>query len=134
MKIKFTKVHEAWNTLRQDNPIKVGDIAELDGHIITLEDKSQLDADELCKSYSNSCSYSDIFDNGKRYDINSPDGFSMTGIETYRSPEDAWRAFDQWLKRFEQQGYYSSTNHGKIPLDQVKQYCSLVTINHTEDE
>jgi hypothetical protein len=75
----------------------------------------------------------EVLDTATKYDINSPDGFSISAFNTYRNPEEAWRAFDQWLKRFERQGYYSS-NEGRIPLDQVKKHCSLVTINHTEDE
>jgi hypothetical protein len=61
----------------------------------------------------------------KKYDILSPDGFSIHHSDTYSSPEKAWAAFDEWKKRYEMQGYYSS-NRGRIPLDELKNHCELV--------
>lgn len=61
----------------------------------------------------------------KKYDILSPDGFSIHHSDTYPSPEAAWAAFDEWKKRYEAQGYYSS-NRGRIPLDELQDYCKLV--------
>ncbi len=62
-----------------------------------------------------------------RYNIISPDGFSIHMIDTYPSPEAAWKAFDAWSARYEQQGYYSSPNYGRIPLNELKNYCNLTT-------
>ena len=66
------------------------------------------------------------------YIIISPDGFTIHPTETYTTPEKAWIAFDEWKKRYEVQGYYSS-NRGRIPLDQLKEYCRLEIYNETEN-
>ena len=63
----------------------------------------------------------------KKYDILSPDGFSIHHSDTYSSPEAAWKAFDKWKKRYEMQGYYSS-NRGRIPLDELKDHCKLIPV------
>lgn len=59
-----------------------------------------------------------------KYNILSPDGFSIELNKTYNSIADAKKAFDIWLKRFEAQGYYSA-NFGRIPLNEVEEYCTL---------
>ena len=48
----------------------------------------------------------------KRYDILSPDGISIHFSDTYKSIEEAKAAFENWKKRYEAQGYYSS-NRGR---------------------
>lgn len=63
----------------------------------------------------------------KKYDILSPDGFSIHPVKTYSSPGAAWKAFDKWKKRYEMQGYYSS-NRGRIPLDELKDHCKLIPV------
>ena len=64
----------------------------------------------------------------KRFDVISPDGFSIHFSDTYKSVKEAKEAFEQWKKRYEMQGYYSSTNYGRIPLDELKDYCRIVTL------
>ena len=43
------------------------------------------------------------------YYINSPDGFGMFMDRIYSSPEKAENDFQLWIKRFERQGYYSTS-------------------------
>jgi hypothetical protein len=62
-----------------------------------------------------------------RYDVISPDGFSIHFSDTYESIEAAKEAFENWKKRFEIQGYYSS-NRGRIPLDELEEHCTLVEL------
>jgi hypothetical protein len=62
-----------------------------------------------------------------RYDVISPDGFSIHFSDTYESIEAAKEAFENWKKRFEVQGYYSS-NRGRIPLDELEEHCTLVEL------
>ena len=64
----------------------------------------------------------------KRYDILSPDGFSIHFSDTYLTKEDAMKAFHDWKKRYEQQGYYSS-NKGRIPLDELELHCEMIEID-----
>jgi hypothetical protein len=66
--------------------------------------------------------------NKTRYDVISPDGFSIHHSDTFATKEDAMTAFHDWKKRFEGQGYYSS-NKGRIPLDELEQYCKIVEVD-----
>ena len=63
----------------------------------------------------------------KRFDVISPDGFSIHFSDTYKSMEDAKKAFEVWKKRYEGQGYYSS-NGGRIPLNELKDHCRFIEI------
>lgn len=62
-----------------------------------------------------------------KYNILSPDGFSIEFNKTYSSIEKAKKAFENWKKRFEAQGYYSS-NGGRINLEDLEQHCTLVEV------
>jgi len=66
---------------------------------------------------------------GKKYDVISPDGFEIHPTETYPSKKAAEAAFEEWKKRYEMQGYYSSVNFGHIPLDELHEYCKLHLIH-----
>ena len=63
------------------------------------------------------------------YDVLSPDGFSIHFEDTYTSKQKAYDAFIKWKKNYERQGYYSSTEHGRIPLDELHNYVTIVKIN-----
>ncbi len=65
-----------------------------------------------------------------KYDVLSPDGFSISRVETFDTKEDAEIALDNWIKRYEQQGYYSSRD-GRIPYNQIKECCEIIEF---EDE
>jgi hypothetical protein len=69
----------------------------------------------------------------KSYDVMSPDGISINRMKTYKTIEEAGEALDNFLKRYEAQGYYSS-NDGRIPLEQLAFHCNLVTIKMTAKE
>ena len=64
----------------------------------------------------------------QKFDVISPDGFSIHFSDTYKTKEDAITAFCEWKKRYETQGYYSSTKYGKIPLDELENYCQIIKI------
>jgi hypothetical protein len=66
--------------------------------------------------------------NKTRYDVISPDGFSIHFSDTYATKEDAFKAFNDWKKRFEGQGYYSS-NDGRIPLNELDQHCQIIEVD-----
>jgi hypothetical protein len=68
-----------------------------------------------------------------KYDVLSPDGHSIDSGDYYKSPEEAGEELDKWIKNFEKQGYYSS-NHGRIPLEQLALHCKLITIEMTNKE
>jgi hypothetical protein len=66
--------------------------------------------------------------NTMKYDVISPDGFSIHPTDTYKTKAEATYAFKQWLKRYEKQGYYSSSQFGRIPLNEVIRYCKIVEL------
>ena len=68
----------------------------------------------------------------KQYDVLSPDGFSIHFSDTYNSIEEAKNALTEWKKRYEFQGYYSSTNYGRIPLDELENYCEIIEVELCE--
>jgi hypothetical protein len=63
----------------------------------------------------------------KKYQVLSPDGFTIE-FDTvhYTSRKKAIEAFNQWKKRYELQGYYSSTKYGRIPLEDLEDYCQFI--------
>ena len=65
----------------------------------------------------------------KKYDVISPDGFSIHREDTYTSRKAAMAAFNEWKERYRAQGYYSSTNYGRIALEDLEQYCQLKELN-----
>ena len=62
----------------------------------------------------------------KKYDILSPDGFTMFMDEDFNSPEEAEAGFDRWKQRFVSQGFYSS-NRGRIPVRDLRKHCELIS-------
>jgi len=64
----------------------------------------------------------------KKYDVLSPDGFSISATEIYTSKKKAIEAFNVWKKRYEVQGYYSSTRYGRIHLSDLEYYCQLIEL------
>jgi hypothetical protein len=68
----------------------------------------------------------------KKFDVLSPDGFSIDFEDTYHTIEQAEQAFKEWAKRYEKQGYYSSAN-GRIPLDELMGYCRIIEIEVDEN-
>lgn len=61
-----------------------------------------------------------------KYQVLSPDGFTIEFAKAhYPSKKKAFEAFDNWKKRFEIQGYYSSNEYGRIPLEDLEDYISV---------
>jgi hypothetical protein len=65
------------------------------------------------------------------FDVYSPDGFAIDREETYPSPEVAEQKLKEWVKRYEFQGYYSSVKYGRIPLNEIENYCRIVEVTRT---
>ena len=67
--------------------------------------------------------------NNKKYQILSPDGFTIDfSISYYRSLKQAKQSFKTWLERYKTQGYYSSTKYGRIDLIDLEDYCQLIEL------
>lgn len=64
----------------------------------------------------------------KKYQILSPDGFRIHLVSYFTSKKQAKNYFKYWIERYETQGYYSSTQYGKIELTKLESYCTLIEI------
>ncbi len=65
----------------------------------------------------------------KKYQILSPDGFTIDfNVSYYKSIKQAKEALKIWLQRYKVQGYYSSTQYGKIDLSNLEEYCTLIEL------
>jgi hypothetical protein len=65
-----------------------------------------------------------------KYEVLSPDGFTIEFDKPYyKSSQLAFEAFDKWKKRYEGQGYYSSNEHGRIPLEDLEDYIIVKALN-----
>lgn len=63
-----------------------------------------------------------------KIEILSPDGFSID-MKNHRSMKQANVALQNFVKRFEQQGYYSTVRNGQrylIPLNEIIDNCTLI--------
>jgi hypothetical protein len=69
----------------------------------------------------------------KRYDILSPDGIAIHPTDTYEK-KDVLKVFEEWKKRYEMQGYYSSSRFGRIPLNELDDYCEVVEVEPIEEQ
>jgi hypothetical protein len=63
-----------------------------------------------------------------KYDVISPDGFSIHFSDTYPSKKKAMEAFEKWKERYNTQGYYSSMNYGRIPIPELKNYIKVIQL------
>lgn len=64
-----------------------------------------------------------------KYQILSPDGFTIErDVIGYPSRKKGMEAFNQWKERYKQQGYYSSTNYGRIDLLDLEDFCQFITL------
>ena len=65
-----------------------------------------------------------------KIEVLSPDGVTIEfGKTYYPSKKKAFEAFDKWKKRYELQGYYSSNEYGRIPLEDLENYMSIRKID-----
>lgn len=69
----------------------------------------------------------------KAYDVLSPDGFSISFSDVYRTKKAAKIALTQWCKNYERQGYYSS-NGGRISLDELPYHCEIVPKEYEKED
>ncbi len=63
-----------------------------------------------------------------QFDVFSPDGFAISREETYPSREVAESKLNEWVKRYEHQGYYSTSNRERISLDELANHCEIVQV------
>lgn len=62
-----------------------------------------------------------------KYDVISPDGFSINRNGYYKTKKEAEKAKAEYPNRFKQQGYYSSIR-GQIALDELPNYCRIIRL------
>lgn len=63
------------------------------------------------------------------YQVISPDGFAFHPTDVFLSEKEAIKHFEKvYKKRFEAQGYYSTADRKRIPLEDLENYCSVKPI------
>ena len=62
-----------------------------------------------------------------KFDVISPDGFSISMDELWKSKAEAKKALKEWIKRYQKQGYYASVN-GRIPLENLEKHCKIINL------
>jgi len=88
--------------------------------------------------YNNQNEYGIKYSNGggvpsvKKYRLLSPDGFDIE-MDALYSEEELMPAFEQFKKRYEKQGYYSTGNRERIDLRDLEDYMSVVEVENYED-
>lgn len=61
----------------------------------------------------------------KKYYVISPDGFPISR-EPFKSKRAAMKAVPEWCKQYERQGYYSTSNRDRIPLEELPDCVGVV--------
>lgn len=67
------------------------------------------------------------------FDVLSPDGISIEGNE-YATRADAESALQRWAKRFEWQGFYSTSRWERIPIAELPGRCRIVEVEPDEED
>jgi hypothetical protein len=62
----------------------------------------------------------------RKYQVLSPDGIEIAPV-TYRSKKAARAAFNEWVTRYKQQGYYLTNKWERIPYEDIGGCCNLIT-------
>lgn len=65
----------------------------------------------------------------KRYDVLDPDGRSIRkpGVPLFESKKASVEYFDEWMKQFHRQGYWSPTK-GSIITSKLKRHCKFIEL------
>lgn len=61
----------------------------------------------------------------KYFQVISPDGFEIKPTGKSRTRGEAIVEFQQWKSNYERQGYYSTGNRDRLPLDDLHIFCSI---------
>ena len=61
------------------------------------------------------------------YDVISPDGFSITVDELYKSEKEARTALNKFVGRFKSQGFYSGRDR-RYTLEELPNHCEIVKV------
>lgn len=97
----------------------VDTIDEVDADLLWLKCSSDINLDEVEI-------YKQVFE--EKFDVLSPDGFSIHFSDVYDTEEQAKEAMIEWAKRYEFQGYYSSVKYGRIPISEIPKYCEIISV------
>ena len=70
----------------------------------------------------------------KLFDVLSPDGFSINRDSLFVNKKVAEKGIEDFAKRYENQGYYSTSNREQISLDELKERCRIVPIKVSQED
>lgn len=61
-----------------------------------------------------------------KHNFLSPDGFEISR-EDFDTKEEAENFLIEWIGYYKRQGYYSTSNRTRIPLDELTNHCTYIT-------
>ena len=64
-----------------------------------------------------------------KYFILSPDGFPIHPEDTYSTVDQVKEAYNDFVQRYQLQGYYSTSNRERLPLDNLDKYMKVKVLN-----
>ena len=67
----------------------------------------------------------------KLYNVISPDGFPIN-CQPFASEQAALDAIPLWCERFQNQGFYSTSERERIPLRELRDYLSVVAVDDAD--
>lgn len=70
-----------------------------------------------------------------KYMILSPDGFNIEQGVMHDNLIEVGKALTNFVKRYEQQGFYSTIRNGerlRIPLNEIKSYCKIIKVKNEQ--
>lgn len=66
------------------------------------------------------------------FNVLSPDGISIEMDAEYKSKKLALSSLKRFIERYQRQGYYNSSSHGRIPVEMIICYCKLQKFKNGE--
>ena len=60
-----------------------------------------------------------------KFEVLSPDGFTIERESEYNSLKEAKTALNEFIKRYEKQGYYSKSNREQLPVNEIAKNCII---------
>lgn len=120
-----------------ENEATLDDIAGILSGFWDSSDTGVVDGLRVCDGVNESLVYCNglpAMRGAMQYDVLSPDGISIHHEDTYPTRAAAESALREWVKRFEFQGFYSTSRRERIPLDELPGRCRIVEAAPEDEE
>ena len=69
----------------------------------------------------------------QKFNVLSPDGFPISA-EPFNSQKEAEAAIPQWCERYQEQGYYATSDRQRIPVKELPNHVQVVSATETPSQ